>query len=688
MSLTEKLDKIRSPKLQNQREVGQIGRPQSSLTTADRKQTAVVLSAVEDTLKEQKHGATPTAYFAALLALLGQSVSASNGIVNKELATSVVYLLDIVAPHVPAPLLRSKFSPILTSLAPVLTHSDIEAPLIRPSIGCLESLLVAQDNAAWALPQTQIGPRRAIAGLLVLAVDHRPKVRKRAQDAITHVLQNAPPSPSLDHPTADMCAETALRNVNDMAAASGKKKGKGHKHEEHQPGLMHALQLVKTIASASGGWPSKKIEPLCEVLMTISKSNNEYLTMAAFEIFEVIFTSMADELSSAKLPRLMEAISELRPSQNDSQLLPPWIAVISRGYDVSAQISPEDTFQKLPELFDMVSSFLASSSHNIRVSAAECLISFLVNCMPDTVILEPSIYDEKVLEKVAKSAIALLSVKYQSAWMEVFTVLSALFAAFRWRSTGLLDEVVKIVGELRGNDSFNGKKEADAVLGKAVEAMGPESVLNVLPLHLAKPKSGQPGRAWLLPILREHVQNTNLAHFRSEFVPLSETMFQRVIDNGTSEKTMEIKIFETLVQQIWALLPGYCNSSLDLTTSFDQSFAEMLANLLYKQVELRTDICRALQTLVESNQDFFSSEVPEQDLLLHKRMTKGDAQKNIEHLATFAGNLLAVLFNVYSQTLPQYRGYILQCINAYLSITPEKVRFFTDLADHSILTSR
>ena len=37
--------------------------------------------------------------------------------------------------------------------------------------------------------------------------------------------------------------------------------------------------------------------------------------MAAFEIFEVIFTSMADELSSAKLPRLMEAISELRPSQ-------------------------------------------------------------------------------------------------------------------------------------------------------------------------------------------------------------------------------------------------------------------------------------------------------------------------------------------------------------------------------------
>ena len=672
MSLTEKLDKIRSPKLQNQREVGQgpISRPFQ--TPTDRKQTSVVLSAVEDTLRDQKYGSAPTAYFAALLALLSQSVSPSNGIVNKELATSVVYLLDVVAPYVPAPLLRSKFPQILTSIAPVLTQNEIEAPLIRSSVGCLESLLVAQDNAAWALPQTQVSPRRAVAGLLVLALDHRPKVRKRAQEAVTHVLKNPPPSPSLDHPAADMCAETALRSVNDMAA-SGKKKGKGHRQEEHQPGLMHALQLVKTIASASGGWPSKKIEPLCEVLMNISRSNNEYLTMSAFDIFEDMFAGMADEVYSTKLPKLMEAISELRPSQNDSQLLPSWIAVISRGYDVSAQVSPEDTFQKLPELFEMISGFLASSSHNIRVSASEGLISFVVNCVPITAILEPSVYEEKLLGKLAKAATALLSVKYRSAWMELFTVLSALFSVFRWRSIGLLDDVVKAVGELRGNDSFNGKKEADVVLGNAIEAMGPDSVLHILPLNLAKPKSGQSGRAWLLPILRDHVQNTNLKHFRSEFVPLSENMFQRVIDTGDSEKTMETKIFETLVQQIWALLPGYCNLPLDLTTAFDQSFAEMLANLLYKQTELRVDVCKALQMLVESNQEIVDIEASEQELLLKQRITKDDAQKNLNHLASYAGNLLAVLFNVYSQTLPQYRGYILQCINAYLSITPEKV---------------
>lgn len=107
--------------------------------------------------------------------------------------------------------------------------------------------------------------------------------------------------------------------------------------------------------------------------------------------------------------------------------------------------------------------------------------------------------------------------------------------------------------------------------------------------------------------------------------------------------------------------------------SFDQTFAELLSNVLYQQTELRVDVCKALQNLVESNQAILSLDTEGDDLILQRRISKEAAKKNIAHLATFANNLLAVLFNVYSQTLPHYRGYILQCINAYLSITPEQV---------------
>ncbi|KAI1945339.1 pre-rRNA processing protein [Ophidiomyces ophidiicola] len=656
-SLQEKLDKIKSPKLQNQHT------------------TAIVLSAVEDTLREQHTDCTATAYFAALLALLGQSVSSTQGLVEKEPVTSVVYLLDIVSPFVPAPLLRAKFAQILGSLAPVLVAPAAEAPLLRPSIGCLQSLLVAQDAAAWALPHSQIGPRRAMAGLLALAVDHRPKVRKRAQDALAQVLKHPPPSPSLDHPAADMCAETALLTLKESVAAAGKmRKGKhASSHQnQHEPAVIHALHLVKTLATASGGWPSKKIEPLCELLMNVSRSTNEFLTMGAFEVFEVIFEGMADDFSSSKLPRLLEAIRELKPAHNDSQLLPPWIAVLSRGYDVSAQVHPEDTFEQLPELFDLVASFLSSSSHNIRISASECLVSFLANCIPASVIVEPSIYDEKTLEKLAKTGTGLLSMKYQTAWAEVFNVLTAMFEALKWRADPILTDIVRTIGGIRGNDSFHGKKEADKVLGAAVEAMGPETILGILPLNITRQKAGEPGRVWLLPILRDYVSNTRLSYFRSEFVPLSESLFQKVLEYGNAEKTVEVKIFETLVQQTWATLPGFCVLPLDVIEAFDQGFAELLSNVLYKQTELRVDVCKALQNLVEGNKEIASLEQDADDLVLQRRITKKMAKKNIAHLAALSSNLLAVLFNVYSQTLPQFRGYILQCINAYLSITPEK----------------
>ncbi|KAF5257397.1 hypothetical protein FOXYS1_12076, partial [Fusarium oxysporum] len=649
-SLAEKLDKIKSPGLQSQ------------------KRTVVVLQAVESTLKEQNTAPTPTGYFAALLALLQQANS--NDTVNPELATPVVYLLDVVTPYAPQPLLRSKFTQILTLLAPVLLLQDAEAPLLRSSIGCLESLLLAQDAASWELSVSQIGPRRAVAGLLNMSVDHRPKVRKRSQDALKTVLRNPPPSPSLDHPAADMCAQTATKNLEDLAGKIAQAR-KGKKADvSHDPAMIHALQLVKTVAAASGGWPSKKIESLCELLLGIAKSGNEYMTMASFEIFEMIFEGMTDEVSSAKLPRLMEIISELRPAANDTQLVPPWLAILSRGYDVSAQVEPEETFQNLPQLFDMVAQFLEAPSENIRISASECLVSFMANCIPQNVILEPSIFDEKVLEKLAKSAESLLTVQFQAAWLQTFNVLGAIFDTLRWKSYPIMMNVTKTIGEIRENGSFRNKKEADDVIGKAIRAMGPEAVLSILPLNLAKPAKGQPGRAWMFPILRDYTSNTNLAHFKSEMVPLSEVMFQRVLDHGQAEKTMEVKIYETVVQQIWSTLPGYCDLPLDLTEAFDQGFAEILANLLYKQVELRLDVCRALKTLIESNQAIANIEDQEEDLVLQSRVSRADAKKNLEYLSNFAGNMLAVLFNVYTQTLPQSRGPILQTINTFLSITP------------------
>ncbi|KAK6528332.1 hypothetical protein TWF281_009575 [Arthrobotrys megalospora] len=664
-SLEEKLDRIRTPNLQNQA------------------QTAVVLNALETSLREENPNGplTPTAYFSALLSVLNQYIS-TDAILNQSLAAAVVYLLDIVTPFAPEALLRAKFSQILSYLAPAITHPDAEAPLLKSSIGCLETLLIAQDANAWAVPQIQIGPKRAISGLLNLGLDPRPKVRKRALDAVKLILQNPPPTPSLDHPATELCAEKSLTTLVEFAKQAPR-------HGQHDPKTIHALQLVRAVATASG-WPSKRIEPLVEVLLTIARSTNELMTISSLDVFEVIFSSLKDSMVSAKLPQLLTAISELRPSANDSQLLPPWLTVIAQGYGVSAEISPDETFAQLPELFVTISAFLESSAHNIRSSASQCLIALTATCIPSSILLKIGKKEDKILRQISTTVTSLLSVRYQGAWKEVFDVYKALFERLRWKASLYLTDVVKAIGELRANDGFNGKKEADEVLVAAVRAMGPEDVLRVLPLNLLDSSPTNPGRAWMLPILRDGVQNTNLSHFKSEFVPLFKALFEKAqsFSAQQKEKTMQTKIFETVISQIWNIWPGYCDLPLDLEESFDMGLAEVIANVLYSHVELRVSICQGLQAVVESNlailhlakdpeddddeEDSEEEDDAVEEILLQSRVTKAEAKRNLEHLAGFATNMLLVLFNIYNETLPQYRAYILNCADAWLSITKEE----------------
>lgn len=546
--LESRLRQIRSqPKLQNQQ------------------QTNLVLNAVEDTLRSQGSPFTPTAYFAALLSVLSQYTSSGKGTQNTDLPAAVVYLLDLVAPNVPTPLLRTKFVSILSVLAPALSTEDAEASFIKSSIGCLASLLSVQDSQAWALPQSQVSPRQATAILLSLSLDSRPKVRRRAQDSLSTVLANGPPSPSIDHPAADMCAETALRSFASLASGAEHSKDKHRLSESHDPPLIHSLQLIKTIASASGGWPRRSLDSLCEVLFTVARSKSEFLTMTAFDVFEVVFKGITIDATSSKLPRLLEAVKELRPSGNDSQLLPPWIAIISRGYDVSSQIDSAETFQHIPSAFKDMSKYISSTSYNIRVSASECLISFFVNCVPNSAIIRPSVSEERILEELSAIVLSLLDLKYQLAWMEVFNVINAALDSFKWRSETLISKAIATIGDIRSSDTFQHKEHADKVIAKAIHSMGPESTLKVLPLNLAMPASGHQGRAWLLPLIRDSVSNTKLMHFRTELLPLSESLFQKAIESGNKPKTVEIKIFETLVQQIWDCLPGYCNRPFDVT---------------------------------------------------------------------------------------------------------------------------
>jgi len=98
------------------------------------------------------------------------------------------------------------------------------------------------------------------------------------------------------------------------------------------------------------------------------------------------------------------------------------------------------------------------------------------------------------------------------------------------------------------------------------------------------------GRAWLLPLLRDHIQNTSLAYFIQNLLPMSEKLVQKSIEFQSKNRMIEAKVYETLTQQVWSLLPGFCNLPYDLP---QVNIVHKYINIIFKwDIDL---VCRVVR---------------------------------------------------------------------------------------------
>ncbi len=181
-------------------------RPHTASSLENQKAPASLLHAIEATLDERKTERSPTAYFAALLTALGGTLQndAPSGLALDEgdMLPAELYLLALVAPFVPPPVIRGNLDTILSHTSPLFPSLMPHASPLRSQIGLYGSVFRALDRSQLA---TQ-GVRQSFASVLQLCLDVRPKVRKRAAEVITDVL-STPPTPLMRHPYNDRVAE-------------------------------------------------------------------------------------------------------------------------------------------------------------------------------------------------------------------------------------------------------------------------------------------------------------------------------------------------------------------------------------------------------------------------------------------------------------------------------------------------
>ncbi|KAJ2370799.1 pre-rRNA processing protein [Coemansia sp. RSA 2610] len=606
-------------------------REQNGSKTPHQHQHAAMLLAVEETIKEQQATVDPSSYFAALLTLMEQQ----SGPGSKALSGTIIYLLSVILPFVSHSILRAKFTTMMAVLSQSLDLESADVALLRSVIACLEVVLLAQDASSWRQPIAQ-GTFRS---LLQLSTDSKPKIRKRAQEAVSSLLSRPPP-PTVVHPAAGI----ASRFVLDML---------GNAKSDTQA-AMYTLQLIKQTEML---WPADDFGELCASLMQLPRLNTPYVSTLSFQALETVFSSASEALNEEQFRDLLVSVIDLKPNVNDSAVSEAWLNIAQKGYIAYASISAEACFQSLPDLIDLILPDIELGKQSTRDAATRCVWALLRECIPTSKLGSEGV--QAIIGTLAGG----LSYRYRESWALVFLLIAALFQRLGKFAHPSMDAIVKEVANMRMEPEFQFKDEADAVLGAAIRAVGPQVFLEVLPLNLAGVQhSDDVGRAWLLPLMKSHIRNAPLGYFVSTMLPLADKLSSQSQQFVSQGREIEAKVYTALNQQVWALLSGFCNVPADIIESFTPAFAERLANDMLEVPMTRAAICNGLQTLLTAVHALAHTEAADGPI------TQQQALAAEQHLARFAPDYLAQLFNVFALSPGAARGYLMGTITAFLAV--------------------
>ncbi|SPO28862.1 related to RRP12 - Protein required for normal pre-rRNA processing [Ustilago trichophora] len=474
--------------------------------------------------------------------------------------------------------------------------------------------------------------------------------------------------------------------------------------------------------------PIAQVDDLVATLLRLPGLQNPFLTVAAFDVFEAFLktcrpsissgaaqadalliqshvTSTPSSIGEKTLASLLESLRSpaFVPSSADVQLLPAYLRALEHAVSAYSRFDKgEPAWRLAPQVWSDVFALSLSAKSDasrtapaVRSAGRDTLIALLKYCVPDAAV-DDSIKASFSKKKAANAplldmiqsiedALGKDSLQYMHSRAEILSVLASLIARLRYHyvpgtqpphpaAASLTMHIVQTIAELRQEPTFEHREYADTVIAAAVEVCGPRLLLEALPLNLFGEAQG-PGRAWLLPLIRTKINNTELSHFTGDLVSLSEKIFNKRQEAETDGRPVEAKMYEALTEQIWALFPAYCAMPRDLVTAFSRQFAELLTNVLYTQPNLRPSICRGLQALVYRNEALVSSGAPSDSLKHAFGLDQADGKANIAHLSAIAPNLLAVLFNVFSQSPGEGRGFVYDTIAAYLRVmSPQDVQ--------------
>uniref|UniRef100_A0A8D0XE52 Ribosomal RNA processing 12 homolog n=1 Tax=Sus scrofa TaxID=9823 RepID=A0A8D0XE52_PIG len=596
--------------------------------------------------------------------LVWPQMTTMEAVESTESLAAVAYLLNLVLKRVPSPVLIRKFSDTSKAFMDIMSAqaSSGSTSALRWVLSCLATLLRKQDLEAWGYPITL----QVYQGLLSFTVHIKPKVRKAAQHGVCSVLkgseimfgEKAPAHHPAAIPTAKFCIQEIEKSGGSKEATT----------------LLHMLTLLKDLLPC---FPEGLVKSCSETLLRVMTLNHVLVSACAMQAFHSLFHAKP---SPGTLPaelnaQIIKALYDYVPSENDLQPLLAWLKVMEKAHINLVRLHQNLGLGHLPRFFGTAMTCLLSPHSQVVTVAAQCLQEILRECvaphMADIGSVTssasgPAQYIAKMFRAVEEG----LTYKFHAAWSSVLQLLCVFFEACGRQAHPVMRKCLQSLCDLRLSPHFPHTAALDHAVGAAVATMGPQVVLEAVPLEIdGSEETLDFPRSWLLPVIRDHVRETRLGFFTTYFLPLATTLKNKALDLAQAGSTVESKIYDTLQWQIWTLLPGFCTRPTDVATSF-KGLARTLGTAISERPDLRVTVCQALRTLI----------------------TKGcEAEADRAEVSRFAKNFLPILFNLYGQPVaagdtPAPRRAVLETIKTYLTITEAQlVNGFLEKASEKVL---
>nr|XP_033324952.1 RRP12-like protein [Megalopta genalis] len=610
------------------------------------KEMLAVLSAVTEVIKQNGGDESSTEYFAALMSTL-------EAIESETSIAATLSLLGMGLKTVPKNVLNVQFSAASKVFLNILKNyaSSEEFLILRHCIHCLSLLLRSLEEATWSNSSTM----QVIDAILAFVTHSKPKVRKAAQHGICAILKGSEIMNKEDPPLYHPCSPRVAKHCFNSLQVSS------------EPGsvttVLHVLTLLKDITHQL---PKPHVKMICESLLKIMAMQNVLVTSCCFQTFHGLFVSRPPEaiLPVQRNAQLINVLYNYQPPSTDTQPILAWLTVMQEAHLCLANNSLNFCAAILPQMLSECvqlwlsdkSEVISGTSHTMKILLQDC-----VGKMCET----PELMKKynTVIDQVIVVMLKALNFQYLEAWYYILHLTALLFQITGKTRCPKLIDVLKSLSDLRDCYNFASKNDAEYAIGAAIRSLGPDSVLNVIPLKLTNCDINLK-RTWLLPLLKDCITEGSLSFFINTLLPLAE-----ICETKSTGQTGG-KSYEFLLIQIWAVLPSICHNATDVKDNF-QNIAKLLGTTFTNKKELRFYVMSAIRKLIA-------------------KAVADNKEEDVAELAKYAKNFVPLLLNQYTikpngtdeegQRLAAY-----ETLKMYLSITSKEL--INELYDRALARS-